>query len=126
MKQQIHNTQDGALLVMRVLDGEREAFNQLLLRYTSSIAHLSMTLLGETQEAQDVAQEAAIQAFLRLSHLREPARFGTWFHAIAANLARSALRRRHDISLHQLSEDATAEVLWNAASPGMDTLQTSY
>jgi hypothetical protein len=48
---------------------------------------------------QDIAQEAALQAFLGLAHLREPMRFAAWFHAIAVNLARSALRRRREHSL---------------------------
>ncbi len=106
------NEQDDAALVACVLAGEREAFDILLQRYASSVQRLCTTLLGTTVEAQDIAQEAALQAFLGLSHLREPAHFAAWFHAIAANLARSALRRRSERSLETLSEESITHLVW--------------
>src|SRR5258708_10066624 len=106
------NEQDDAALVACVLAGEREAFDILLQRCASSVQRLCTTLLGTTVEAQDIAQEAALQAFLGLSHLREPAHFAAWFHAIAANLARSALRRRSERSLETLSEESITHLVW--------------
>ena len=61
-----------ATLVALVLAGERETFAPLLLRYYTSVARLCRRLLGPTPEAQDIAQEAALQAFLRLGELQEP------------------------------------------------------
>src|ERR1700730_11188443 len=91
--------QDDATLVASVLAGEREAFDILLQRYSSSVLRLCTRLLGNSIEAQDIVQEAALQAFLGLTLLREPTHFAAWFHAIAINLARSALRRRREHSL---------------------------
>ena len=106
--------QPDEMLVARTLAGEREAFEGLLLRYSASVHQLCVRLLNATLEAQDVAQEAALQAFLGLEHLQEPARFGAWFHAITANLARSALRKRRDLSsLHILTDESTIHLLWN-------------
>jgi RNA polymerase sigma factor (sigma-70 family) len=105
-----------ATLVSQVLAGERETFAPLLLRYYESVARLCRRLLGPTLEAQDIAQEAALQAFLGLAELRDAARFGAWLHAIAANLARMELRRRHAISLDTLTDSARMVVLW-AAGP---------
>src|SRR5215469_12607968 len=107
-----YDHQDDATLVVSVLEGEREAFNILLSRYSPSVLRLCTALLGNTFEAQDIAQEASLQAFLGLAYLQEPARFAAWFHAIAANLARSALRRRREGSLSTLSDDAPFQVLW--------------
>src|SRR5882724_205809 len=105
--EQKKNNQDtpaDEILVARTLAGEREAFEELLLRYSTSVYQLCVRLLTTTLEAQDVAQEATLQAFLGLERLQEPTRFGAWFHAIAANLARSALRKRRDLSLHILTD----------------------
>src|SRR6266702_5987766 len=102
-----YDNQDDATLVASVLAGEREAFDILLLRYSSSVLRLCTALLGNTFEAQDIAQEASLQAFLGLSRLQEPARFAAWFHAIAANLACSALRRRRERSLDTLRDPQT-------------------
>jgi RNA polymerase sigma factor (sigma-70 family) len=97
-----HQDADDAALVAQALAGDYEAFGALLLRYAPSVARLCRRLLGATLEAQDAAQEAALQAFLGLSQLDDPARFGAWLHAIAANLARMELRRRRALSLDAL------------------------
>lgn len=55
--------------------------------------------------------------------MQEPARFAAWFHAIAANLARSALRRRREHSLFTLGDDATLRVLWIDAPPTVEEYQ---
>src|SRR6187397_1318074 len=113
-----HHTDTGsdATLVALVLAGERETFTPLLLRYYTSVARLCRRLLGPTPEAQDIAQEAALQAFLRLGELQDAARFGAWLHAIAANLARMELRRRRTLSLDAMTDGAAMIVLW-AAGP---------
>jgi RNA polymerase sigma-70 factor, ECF subfamily len=119
-----YENQDDATLVASVLAGEREAFDILLARYSSSVLRLCTALLGNPFEAQDIAQEASLQAFLGLAHLQEPARFAAWLHAIAANLARSALRRRRERSLSTLSDDATLQVFWIDAPPTLEEYQT--
>src|SRR5215213_6523796 len=110
------DTRSDTTLVALVLAGEREIFTPLLLRYYTSVARLCQRLLGRTPEAQDIAQEAALQAFLRLGELQDAARFGAWLHAIAANLARMELRRRRTLSLDAVPDGAAMIVLW-AAGP---------
>ena len=110
------DTRSDAMLVALVLAGERETFSTLLLRQYASVARLCFRLLGHTPEAQDVAQEAALQAFLRLGELHDAARFGAWLHAITANLARMELRRRRTLSLDAVPDEAAMIVLW-AAGP---------
>src|SRR5215469_16680260 len=118
-----YDHQDDATLIASVLAGEREAFDILLTRYSPSVLRLCTALLGNTFEAQDIVQEASLQAFLGLARLQEPARFAAWFHAIAANLARSALRRRRERSLYTLSDDVTLQVLWIDAPPTLEEYQ---
>lgn len=124
MHHHIHETDD-AELVARVLCGERETFGPLLLRHYASVDRLCRRLLGRTPEAQDVTQEAALQAFLRLSELNTPARFGAWLHAIAANLARMELRRRRMLSLDSLPDSAPMVVLWTAAPHTPEDVQAA-
>lgn len=45
-------------------------------------------------EAEDLVQEALLHAYLGLSQLRDPARFGAWLCGIAVNLAKMRLRSR--------------------------------
>ena len=109
-----YDSRSDAELVTLTLAGERAAFEPLLVRHYASVERLCRRLLGSPVEAQDVAQEAALQAFLGLARLDAPARFGAWLHAIAANLARMALRRRLVWSLEALGDGADGPVLWAA------------
>jgi RNA polymerase sigma factor (sigma-70 family) len=108
---------DGAL-VERSLAGDRTALAALVSRSYPSLLRLCRRLLGDGAEAEDVAQDAALAACMGLSRLREPGRFGPWLHAIAANMARAALRRRRALSLEALDEAPGQLVtLWSSAQP---------
>ncbi|HWQ11907.1 MAG TPA: bifunctional nuclease domain-containing protein [Roseiflexaceae bacterium] len=109
-----------AALVASARAGDREALGALLARHYPAALRLCRRLLGPLPEAQDVAQEAALQALLGLATLRDPARFGPWLHAIAANLARMALRRCRPLSLEQLEEGAL--VLWPPPAPSPEAV----
>lgn len=116
MRDQDYNLSDSELVGL-VLAGERDAFAPLLLRHYRGVLRLCSRLLGPGGDVQDVAQEAALQAFLGLARLREPERFGAWLHAIAANLARMSLRRRRLLSLDTLGEGELAAGLWVSDMP---------
>lgn len=103
-----HNsTPDDSEAVRLVLAGEKEAFLTLLRHHHASVLGLCRRILDSESEAQDVAQEVALQAFLGLETLREPEHFGAWLHSIAANLARYRIRqkcRRPLLSLESFGE----------------------
>jgi RNA polymerase sigma factor (sigma-70 family) len=80
-------------LVEAARAGDRRAFGELLGRHTARARAVVRALVG-AEDAEDVVQEAALCAYLDLSRLREPDRFGGWLCAIAVNLARMRLRRR--------------------------------
>lgn len=94
MMQHSNDQSTAAELVASVRAGDRSAFEPLLAPVYPSVLRLCQRLLGPTLEAEDIAQEAALQAYLGLATLDAPDRFSAWLHAIAANLARMALRRR--------------------------------
>lgn len=85
-------------LVTRVLAGEHSAFEPLLMRHYPSLVWLCQRIVGQAA-ALDIAQEAALAAFLDLPRLREGERFGAWLHGIAANIARMYLRQRRPFTL---------------------------
>jgi RNA polymerase sigma factor (sigma-70 family) len=120
-----HDNLSDAALVALVLEGAHEAFTTLLLRHHASVGRLCRQLLGSAIEAQDVAQEAALQAFLGLHRLEDPARFGAWLHAIAANLARMALRRRRVVSLDMLLDGVAPVVIWPQPQPSPEDIHAA-
>jgi RNA polymerase sigma factor (sigma-70 family) len=108
---------DDGELVAAVLAGQREAFGPLLARWQASVLRLCRRLLGPGPQAEDVGQEAAVAAFLGLPRLADPARFGAWLQAIAANRARMALRRRRLLALDGLPLDAAKGLGWGESGP---------
>jgi RNA polymerase sigma-70 factor (ECF subfamily) len=105
-----------ARLVGRARAGDQDAFAQLVRRYRASVRSMCRRILGDTAEADDVEQEASLQAYLGLERLADASNFGPWFHAIGANLARKAIRKRRPTPMGDLREDQ--HVLWLAADPG--------
>jgi RNA polymerase sigma factor (sigma-70 family) len=81
-------------LVGASLGGSPVAFAVLVTRHRERARRVAGRLLRDPQEAEDVAQEALLQAYVGLGALRDRDRFGSWLAAIAANLARMRLRRR--------------------------------
>jgi RNA polymerase sigma-70 factor (ECF subfamily) len=80
--------------IRAVLSGEEEAFRHLVDKYASSIFNLAYRMTGNAADAEDLAQEAFLQAFARLRDFRVGSRFHPWIYTIAINLCRSHLRRR--------------------------------
>ncbi|HEY3050243.1 MAG TPA: bifunctional nuclease domain-containing protein [Gaiellaceae bacterium] len=93
-------------LVAAVREGDRAGFAELLDRHERSVRAVTRRLLGET-DAEDVTQEAFLQAYLGLGRLRDPGRFGAWLTAIAVNLAKMRLRERRVVV--PLDEDPAAD-----------------
>lgn len=89
--------QDDAALVGQVLSGDKSAFGPLIDRYRSGALGLACRLLGDRADAEDVVQEALLQAFLGLQELRARERFAAWLMGIVVNLCRMRLRARHDV-----------------------------
>jgi RNA polymerase sigma factor (sigma-70 family) len=87
---------DDAELITRVLAGEKSAFSLLIDRYRPAAIKLARRALDDTFDAEDVTQEALLQAFLGLASLRNPNSFGPWLLGIVVNLCRMRLRARRD------------------------------
>lgn len=84
-------------LVFAVLAGDADAFASLVDRHEGRARALAWRLLRDEQDAADVLQEAVLQAYLGLEHLRDSTRFGSWLSGITANLARMRLRARQRV-----------------------------
>lgn len=90
--------------VLEAIGGSAEAFSRLADRYGRLILGLAYSYVGQMEAAQDISQEAFLKAWLSLSTLHRPERFGSWLRQITANLARDHLRRQGRRKLLPLEE----------------------
>jgi RNA polymerase sigma-70 factor (ECF subfamily) len=102
-------------LVANVLAGDRKAFDALIVRYQRQAVAVSYRLLGNTQDALEVTQDAFLKAFTSLSTLQKPEAFGGWLMRIVSNLSlnfRRGRKTRQQLPLDDLlgpSEPSTAD-----------------
>jgi RNA polymerase sigma-70 factor (ECF subfamily) len=86
-------------LVERTRRGEVDAFGDLVGRYQTSVFNVCYRLLGERQEAEDLAQEAFLRGYQRLSTFDADRPFGPWIRKVAANLCLNRLQHRTPVRL---------------------------
>ena len=83
-----------AALVVAARAGESWAQEALFVRHGKFVLGLSQRLLVHSDEAEDLAQDAFVQAFTRLGTLKNPQAFAAWLGSIVVHTAHKRLRRR--------------------------------
>jgi len=97
--------QDDARLIDLVLRGDSAAFSLLVRRYQDRLFTALVHIASSRDEAEDVAQEAFIQAYLKLASFERQSSFYTWLYRIAFNTAISRRRRKRvETSIEQSKE----------------------
>jgi RNA polymerase sigma-70 factor (ECF subfamily) len=80
-------------LIERVCAGQRQVFAELIRPYKRSVYFSAFAILRNSFDAEDVAQETFIKAYLHLNSFRGEAQFKTWLIQIAMNEARTKRRQ---------------------------------
>jgi RNA polymerase sigma-70 factor (ECF subfamily) len=94
----------------RLAAGEDAALNELMERHATPVFHFLCRMLGNEDDAHDLAQETFVRIFKARASFRSAAKFTTWLYTIAANLARNHYRwrsRHPNISLEAEVEGMT-------------------
>jgi len=78
-------------LVERVQNGDKKAFDILVLKYQQKVVNLVSRYVRDPTEALDVTQEAFIKAYRAIPNFRGDSAFYTWLYRIASNTAKNYL-----------------------------------
>jgi len=100
--------------------GDDVAFSRLVRAHQNLAVAFAMATLGDYQLAEDVAQEAFVEAYRRLDSLREPAAFRTWFRTILVKYCDRMMRRKR---LSVIGLEAAMEIASAEPSP-LDSLES--
>src|SRR5688572_16827784 len=84
---------DDAVLIKRALAGDDVAFGILVERHFGAAYSSAYAVLGNTSDAEELAQETFVQVFQKLERLREPGAFVGWVWRIAHDLALKHIRK---------------------------------
>jgi len=94
-----------ALLVERIRHGDRTSYGELVRRYEKKLLRTLYRMVGKSETAEDLAQEAFLKAYDRLAQFDSSKRFGPWLFQIGVNGAIDWLRKhrkRHQLSLNEM------------------------
>jgi RNA polymerase sigma-70 factor (ECF subfamily) len=100
---------DDSVLVERVRQGEREAFDELVERHARKIFRLARHITKNDDDAADVLQDAFLKAYSRLDQFHGESKFYTWLVRIAVNEALMRLRKRRGDRTVSIDEDIETE-----------------
>ena len=99
------------LTIRRAINGDEPALRALWVEHAPRIDAVVRRLVGDPDEAADIAQEVWIQIFRALPTWRGDSQFSTWAHRIAVNRTLNALRSvRRLAKLEVVMEEDTASV----------------
>ena len=97
-------------LITQAQRGDRRAFGELVRRHREGVVNVVYRMCGETNLAEDAAQEAFIRAWQHLPGYQPRSPFRNWVYRIATNVALDALRReRETVDVDTLSLAASDE-----------------
>lgn len=80
--------------IKNVKKGDHAAFEEIVSFYQNKVYHIVYRMVGDSYEAQDIAQEAFIRAYTNIHSFDENRKFSTWLYRIATNLSIDRLRKK--------------------------------
>ena len=92
----------------RVLEGEVNAFETLVVEYEKNVYAITQRMTGNAEDAADMTQETFIKAYNSLSSFRGDSKFSVWLYRIATNVCLDFLRsrsRKPTVSLSMEDDD---------------------
>ena len=76
------------------LKGDQNAFGEIVELYKDKVYQICFRMLGNRHEAEDLAQEAFVRAFINIHSFNIQMKFSTWLFRIATNLCIDRLRKK--------------------------------
>jgi len=96
---------EDTLLLEKIEAGDRNAFDRLVQKYQREIYYLAFRMVKNREDAEELAQQAFVKAFEKLSGFQGRSSFKTWLYQVAINLCRSFLRGKKPTA--ELKEEIT-------------------
>ena len=96
-------------IISKVLSGDHQAYAGLVSRYQNYVFTLTLRMVKNREDAEEVAQDVFIKAYKYLSDFRGASKFTTWLYTIVNNTCISFLRKKK-LDIHSLDNEKVFEV----------------
>ncbi len=118
---------DDYRLVCEAINGRQDAYAKLMNRYRGAIHQMMAKMVGYTEDANDLTQEAFTKAFHKLPSYEPRYAFSTWLFKIATNNCIDFIRKKRLVTLSidtTIKEDSDQEFSYNLPSDAVDPERT--
>ena len=117
-------------LIKKFQDGDVGAYNQIVTRYKDRLLNFIYRFLNDLDLSEDLVQDTLLKLYTHKDSYKEIAKFSTWLYTIAANLARTELRkikRRKTFSITELSHDDREFIIESTdVVPGQEVFSQNF
>jgi len=113
-------------LIAHFQNGDKDAFNQIVLRYKDKLTNFIYRYTYDIDSAEDLAQDTLLKVYINKDSYKEIAKFSTWIYTIASNLAKTELRkikRRKTFSVSELSNDDQEFIIHKKDSASFEDIE---
>src|SRR4051812_31547971 len=107
------------LLVRRLQQRDERAFQEMVRLYQHKVFNLVFRMIGNREEAEDVAQEVFVTVFKAIDSFRGDSKFSTWLYRIAANQCKNRIKYLGRRSYQQTGQLEDSEAQIHAAQPSL-------
>lgn len=100
-------------IIKSVLKGDVQAYEAIVRSYEKKVYNLALRMVGNPDDAADMAQETFIKAYKALGSFRSDSKFSVWLYRIATNVCLDFLRRKsrsNTVSLTAYDDDGDAQL----------------
>ena len=101
-------------IIRRVLDGDVNAFEQIVLTHQKNIYNLALKMVGNPDDAFDITQDAFLRAYNSLASFHGDSKLSVWLYRLTSNICIDFLRkkkRRNEVSLTVQDDDEEDQLL---------------
>ena len=100
-------------IIQRILTGDQSGYRELANRHKDYAFTVAYKIVGTREDAEEISQDAFMQAFHALPSFNQEAKFTTWFYRIVFNAALMFKRKKiivaEDISISEAAQQAPAD-----------------
>ena len=114
-------------LIARFQEGDEQAYVELVNRFRNRLMSFIYRYVNDMEQAEDIVQDALIKLYTHKHYYKNIAKFSTWIYTIAANLAKTELRKKKSRKVTYLSQMGPEERDYElpAVEPDTDELAQS-
>ncbi|MCG8417906.1 MAG: sigma-70 family RNA polymerase sigma factor [Proteobacteria bacterium] len=98
--------------IRKLRERDEKAFRDMVERYRDQVYNTTYRMLGNREEAEDLAQEVFITVFKSIDSFRGESKFSTWLYRITVNHCKNRIKylaRRHDRDQREYDENVTRD-----------------